>query len=41
VPARLAIDGEDQPRRERFAIVATALKRLPFGLKPFGRRARV
>jgi len=36
VPARLAIDGQDQPGEERFAIVATALKRLPFGLKPFG-----
>nr|WP_156396247.1 MULTISPECIES: diacylglycerol kinase family protein [unclassified Caulobacter] len=36
VPAKLAIDGQDQPGDERFAIVATALKRLPFGLKPFG-----
>ncbi|WP_184718832.1 diacylglycerol kinase family protein [Caulobacter sp.] len=36
VPARLALDGETQPGGERFAVVATALKRLPFGLKPFG-----
>lgn len=36
VPARLTLDGEDQPGDERFAVVATALKRLPFGLKPFG-----
>lgn len=36
VPARLALDGETQPGSERFAVLATALKRLPFGLKPFG-----
>ena len=36
VPAKLALDGEAQPIGERFAVVATALKRLPFGLKPFG-----
>ncbi|WP_299008178.1 diacylglycerol kinase family protein [uncultured Caulobacter sp.] len=36
VPAKLTLDGETQPGEERFAIVATALKRLPFGLKPFG-----
>lgn len=36
VPARLSLDGEAQPGEERFAVVATALKRLPFGLKPFG-----
>jgi len=36
VPARLVLDGESQPGGERFAVVATALKRLPFGLKPFG-----
>jgi diacylglycerol kinase (ATP) len=36
VPAKLSLDGEAQPIGERFAIVATALKRLPFGLKPFG-----
>ncbi len=36
VPAKLSFDGEAQPGDERFAIVATALKRLPFGLKPFG-----
>lgn len=36
VPAKLALDGEAQPGDERFAVVATALKRLPFGLKPFG-----
>ena len=36
VPAKLALDGEPQPGGERFAVVATALKRLPFGLKPFG-----
>lgn len=36
VPARLSLDGEAQPGGERFAVVVTALKRLPFGLKPFG-----
>ena len=36
VPAKLVLDGESQPDGERFAVVATALKRLPFGLKPFG-----
>ncbi len=36
VPARLVLDGQEQPPGERFAVVATALKRLPFGLKPFG-----
>jgi len=36
VPARLILDGEDQPVGDRFAVLATALKRLPFGLKPFG-----
>ncbi|MCR6634219.1 hypothetical protein [Devosia sp.] len=36
VPARLVLDGEDQPPGDRFAVLATALKRLPFGLKPFG-----
>lgn len=36
VPAKLVLDGEAQPGDERFAVVATALKRLPFGLKPFG-----
>lgn len=36
VPARLSLDGQAQPGEERFAVVATALKRLPFGLKPFG-----
>lgn len=36
VPARLVLDGEAQLGGERFAVVATALKRLPFGLKPFG-----
>lgn len=36
VPAKLVLDGDPQPGAERFAIVATALKRLPFGLKPFG-----
>lgn len=36
VPAQLALNGETQPGGERFAVVATALKRLPFGLKPFG-----
>lgn len=36
VPAKLVLDGENQPGGDRFAVVATALKRLPFGLKPFG-----
>ena len=36
VPAQLALNGQTQPGGERFAVVATALKRLPFGLKPFG-----
>lgn len=36
VRAQLALDGEAQPGGERFAVLATALKRLPFGLKPFG-----
>ncbi|MET3666007.1 diacylglycerol kinase family enzyme [Caulobacter sp. 1776] len=36
VPAKLSLDGQTQPGDERFAVVATALKRLPFGLKPFG-----
>jgi diacylglycerol kinase family enzyme len=36
VPAELVLDGENQPGGDRFAVVATALKRLPFGLKPFG-----
>ena len=36
VPAKLVLDGEAQPGGDRFAVVATALKRLPFGLKPFG-----
>lgn len=36
VPAKLILDGEAQPGGDRFAVVATALKRLPFGLKPFG-----
>lgn len=36
VPARLVLDGEAQGEGHRFAVIATALKRLPFGLKPFG-----
>jgi diacylglycerol kinase family enzyme len=36
VPARIALDGEPQPEGERFAVLATALKRLPFGVMPFG-----
>lgn len=36
VPVKLSLDGETQAGAERFAVVATALKRLPFGLKPFG-----
>ncbi len=36
VPARLVLDGEVQAEGNRFAVIATALKRLPFGLKPFG-----
>ena len=36
VTANLGLDGESQPDGERFAVLATALKRLPFGLMPFG-----
>ena len=36
VPADLVLDGEAQSEGRRFAVIATALKRLPFGLKPFG-----
>lgn len=36
VAARLILDGEAQAEGARFAVIATALKRLPFGLKPFG-----
>lgn len=36
VAVRLILDGEAQAEGARFAVIATALKRLPFGLKPFG-----
>ncbi|MFT4255125.1 MAG: diacylglycerol kinase family protein [Caulobacter sp.] len=36
VAVKVAIDGEPQPEGERFVLLATALKRLPFGLRPFG-----
>lgn len=36
VEASVAVDGAAQPPGRRFVVIATALKRLPFGLKPFG-----
>ncbi|MDP1618444.1 diacylglycerol kinase family protein [Phenylobacterium sp.] len=36
VSARLAIDGEEATTAARFVVLATALKRLPLGLRPFG-----
>lgn len=36
VAVRVAIDGEPQAEGERFVLLATALKRLPFNLRPFG-----
>ncbi len=36
VPMRVAADGEPGYVRSRFLFMATALKRMPFGLKPFG-----
>ncbi|MDG2523670.1 diacylglycerol kinase family protein [Caulobacter segnis] len=36
VPMRVAADGEAGYVRSRFVFLATALKRMPFGLKPFG-----
>jgi diacylglycerol kinase (ATP) len=36
VEVKVAMDGEAQPPGERFVLLATALKRLPFNLKPFG-----
>lgn len=36
IEAAVAVDGAAQPAGRRFVLIATALKRLPFGLKPFG-----
>lgn len=36
VEAAVTLDGADQPPGRRFVLIATALKRLPFGLRPFG-----
>lgn len=36
VAVKVAIDGVAQARGERFVLLASALKRLPFGLRPFG-----
>ncbi|WP_332767064.1 diacylglycerol/lipid kinase family protein [Phenylobacterium sp.] len=36
VQATVALDGGAQASGPRFVLIATALKRLPFGLKPFG-----
>ena len=36
VPLCLAIDGQETRTADRFLVMATTLKRLPFGLKPFG-----
>ncbi len=36
VPLCLAIDGEETRTADRFMVLATTLKRLPFGVKPFG-----
>lgn len=36
VPADLSIDGEPAPKGRRFLLMATTLKRLPLGIKPFG-----
>ena len=36
VPLCLAIDGEETRTADRFIVLATTLKRLPFGVKPFG-----
>jgi hypothetical protein len=36
VPLCLAIDGEETRTADRFLVLATTLKRLPFGVKPFG-----
>jgi hypothetical protein len=35
VPLCLAIDGEETRTADRFLVLATTLKRLPFGVKPF------
>ncbi|MGR4864432.1 diacylglycerol/lipid kinase family protein [Caulobacter sp. LARHSG274] len=36
VPLCLAVDGQETRTADRFLVLATTLKRLPFGLKPFG-----
>lgn len=36
VPVDLSIDGEPAPKGPRFLLMATTLKRLPLGIKPFG-----
>jgi diacylglycerol kinase (ATP) len=36
VPLCLAIDGEETRTADRFLVLATTLKRLPLGVKPFG-----
>ena len=36
VPLCMAIDGEETRTADRFVVMATTLKRLPLGLKPFG-----
>jgi diacylglycerol kinase (ATP) len=36
VPLCLAIDDEDKRTADRFLVLATTLKRLPFGVEPFG-----
>ncbi|MDP3869353.1 diacylglycerol kinase family protein [Phenylobacterium sp.] len=36
IEATVAVDGAAQPVGQRFVLIVTALKRLPFGLKPFG-----
>jgi hypothetical protein len=36
VPLCLAIDGEETRTADRFLVLATTLKRLPFNVKPFG-----
>lgn len=36
VPVELSIDGEPAPKGNRFLLMATTLKRLPLGIKPFG-----
>jgi diacylglycerol kinase (ATP) len=36
VPLCLAIDGEETRTADRFLVLATTLKRLPFGVMPFG-----